>query len=191
VGDLSWLEGVERLTMWAVELPATLLRQLPRLWWLDIRGGSASDVTFLQGCSGLRYLRLNQIRGVDQVESIAELERLEFLSLYGLPRLRSFPRLGALRELRRVELGSLKGLEGIAGLLDAPGIEELLLMKMVRLGASDVELLALYTPLKAFYWFAEDVPDRLWVPLRDRLGLPPARTLYPEEWFRARGIPVS
>lgn len=64
------------------------------------------------------------------------------------------------------------------------------LSKMVKLSAADVERLAHYKPLKQFYWFGEDMPDRVWVPVRDRLGLPPAKLQFPEEWFRARGLPV-
>ena len=115
---------------------------------------------------------------------------LQLLSIYGQPGLVAFPSFVRLKELRRVELGSLKGLMEVSGMLEAPGIEELYLMKMVRLSPGDIDLLAAYEPLQRFYWFAEDVADKVWVPVRDRLALPLAQTLFPEEWFSQRGLSV-
>jgi hypothetical protein len=181
--DDEWMTDVERLTLWNVEAPPGLLSRLGRLWWVDLRGGSAADLGVLAGCDRLRFLAVNQIRGMTDLSLLPNFERLEMLRLYGLPRVEQLPSLAGLEELRRIEIGSMKGLKNLTGLLDAPNLQELLFMKAVGVTAEDIERVAHHRSLKAFTWVAEDVPDRIWVPVVKRLGLPAARILYPEEWF--------
>jgi hypothetical protein len=126
-GDLDRLAAVERLTVWNVRFPVGLLAQLRRLWWLDVRGGSASDLSILDGCTGLRGLAINQVRGLTDVDVISQMHQLELLSLYGLARLEELPRLDVLPRLRRVELGQLRPLRGWAPLARVPALEELFL----------------------------------------------------------------
>jgi len=188
--DLAWLGPLQRLTLWSVRLPPGLLAQLPRLSWLDIRGGSGTSLSIVEGCTHLRYLSINQVRGLQDLSTVGSMDNLIYVAVYGQPQLTRMPSFARLRQLRRADLGSLKGLRDISGLFAAPALEELVLMKMVRLSAADIDLLAGYKPLRRFTWFGEDVPDRVWVPVCDRLALPPAKLEFPEEWFRARGLPV-
>jgi hypothetical protein len=159
--DIGWMAGVERLQAWNVTFAPDFLARLPRLWWLRVTGGSGRDLSLAAGCRRLRYLMVNQVRGMTDLAVISELSSLQLLSLYGLPRVRRLPSLTALEELRRVELGSMKGLEDLSGLFDAPQVEELEFLKMVRLSAGDETLLCRYAPLKAFTWFGEDTPSRV------------------------------
>ena len=62
--DRNWLKAAERLTLWNVLVPDGFLAKLPRLWWLDLRGGSATDLSVAKGCTKLRYLQVNQVRGM-------------------------------------------------------------------------------------------------------------------------------
>jgi hypothetical protein len=120
--DLEWMRPVRRLTLWAVKTPPAYLRQLESLEWLDIRGGSGQSADTVRGCTGLRYLAINQVRGLLDLEAITDLTNLELLDLYGLPRVRSFPSVGRLTNLRRIQVGSLKGIDGLGPLLDAPAL---------------------------------------------------------------------
>ena len=186
--DAERMAGVERLTLWNVKLPPGFLARLPRLWWLDVRGGSGTDASYAEGCTGLRYLSINQVRGTADLGAVAELETLEYLSLYGLPRVERLPSLRSLPRLRRVELGSMKGLRSIAGLAEAPALEELLFSRRVALTDADAELLANHPTLRAFHWFTEDVPLRVAQPVIDRMShLEEAETLFAEDWFRRKG----
>lgn len=185
--DLDWLAKARRLTMWAVEVPEGWLARHPNLEWLDIRGGSGKSADFLRGCKDLRYLCLNQIRGVSDLSAIADLHSLELLSLYGLPQVTELPNLQALHRLIRLELGSMKGLSGIAPLLAAPALEELQLQRAVTLGPDDPDHIRDHPSLREFGWFAEDVPLKVWQPLLAHVAKPPARTMHPEEWFATRG----
>ena len=117
---------------------------------------------------------------------IAELPNLELLSLYGLPQVKSLPSLRRSHNLRRVDAGSLKGIEGLGPLLDAPGLEELLLIRAVSLAPSDPESIAEHPTLAAFDWYAEDVPNKTWVPVVERVAKPKARAMHAQDWFDNR-----
>lgn len=184
--DREWLQPVRRLTAWAVKVPPGFFGSLPSLERLDVRGGSGTSADFVDGCVHLRYLAINQVRGLRNLTQIGDLDSLELLTLYGLPQVRSLPSLTRLERLRRVEIGSMKGIDGLGPLLDAPGLEELILQRAVTLAPSDPARIADHPTLSAFEWFAEDVPDRTWVPVVERVGKPKARAMYPDDWFNAR-----
>ena len=59
--DLGWLTRAEWLTLWSVKVPPGFLASLPRLRYLDIRGGSTSSLDVVRGCTALRYLQVNQV----------------------------------------------------------------------------------------------------------------------------------
>lgn len=134
--DLAWLAPVRRLTLWAVDVPEGFLGTLPNLDWLDVRGGSGASADFVIGCERLRYLAINQVRGLSDVSAVGELVTLELLDLYGLPKVTALPSLARLRSLARLELGSLKGLRSIVPALDAPALEELCLSRAVSMEAT-------------------------------------------------------
>ncbi|MDB5817530.1 MAG: hypothetical protein JWQ11_1170 [Rhizobacter sp.] len=171
--------------MWAVKIPPGFLACLPKLAFLDYRGGSGSDLSFLNGCSGLRGLDVNQVRGMDDLSVLASLVSLRQLDLYGLPRVAHIPSLSGLEKLRRAWVGSMKGLEGLTGLLDAQALEELVLLKAVGLDDHDAERISAHPNIAAFDWVAEDVPDRIWVPFCERVAKPKPSMMRSEVWFRA------
>lgn len=184
--DLEWLAPAERITFWAVKMPAGFLANLPNLWWLDLGGGSATSADFVRGCRSLRYLALNQIRGLTDLSAVAELRSLEFLSIYGMPQVSGLPSLAGLHELERIEVGSMKGLATIAPILEAPALRELLLVRSVGLDPSDPARIQDTASLEAFDWFAEDVPLRVCSPVMEQVRKPKAQVMYPEDWFARR-----
>ena len=182
--DFEWLADVERLTLWNVKVPADFLPRLNRLWWVDWRGGGKSQqVEQLTACKGLRYVSLNQIRGVDDLHFIANLRTAEMVKIYGMSAVHRIPSLVGLTSLRRLEIGQMKMLESIQPALDAPNLEELLLIKKVSVTPSDISAIRSHAALRFFDWYAEDVPDRVWVPVREAIQLPRTRVMHPEEWF--------
>ena len=183
--DLEWLAPVRMLTLWAVKTPAGLLAQMPNLAFLDFRGGSGSDLGFVDGCSDLRGLVVNQVRGLHDLSGLTRLSALQQLDLYGLPRVVTIPSLAAHPRLRRAWVGSMKSLVGLTGLLDAPGLAELHLSRAVGLAPDDADRIAMHPAITHFDWFAEDVPVRIWKPVCDRIAKPKPALMRPEEWFRA------
>lgn len=186
--DIDWMGHVEKLTLWNVTAPPDLLASLKSLWWLDIRGGSAKNAPAIGEATGLRYLSVNQVRGLSDLSWLSALPNLELLRIYGLPQVAQLPGLRDHSRLERIELGSMKGLQSLAGLFEAPALHELLFVRSVAVTESDVTGLDANPALHAFAWFAEDVPDRISVPVvslltRDRQR---ARICHPEEWFASR-----
>lgn len=181
--DYSWLQGVERLTLWNVKLPSGFLGRLDKLWWLDLRGGSAADLSAAMGASKLKYLAVNQVRGLTDLSLVPELRQLQFLSLYGLAKVAVLPSLAQLSNLKRVELGQMKGLSSIGPALEAPALEEIKLLKIVPVAQDDIPLLKSHPALKRFDWSFEDVPRWMYEPVTQAITLPRARAMHPEEWF--------
>ncbi len=185
--DLEWLAQVEKLTLWNVAMPAGFLASLSRLWWLDIRGGSAGKLDQPIGCGSLRYLCVNQVRGMRDLSAVAELSSLEYLQLYGLPQVACLPELATLTNLKRASIGQMAGLRSLSGLLAAPNLSELLLVRNVSVNATDVELLCNHSALSKFSWHAEDaVAIRIWEPIVNRVGLPEALSMHVGEWFASQ-----
>ena len=184
--DAEWLQDVRRLTLWAVPQPAGLISRLPNLELLDIRGGSGHDIDIVGGCTALRVLVVNQIRGMRDLHAIESLTSLELLSLYGLPQVQELPSATTLSGLVRLELGSMKGLSSIQPLVSAPALEELQLQRMVQLSDDDVAAIAHHPTLQRFGWFAEDVPVRVWQPVVAAVALPAPAAPRPEAWLDQR-----
>lgn len=170
--DLSWLGAATSVTAWAVRTPIGFWSRLPLLERLDVRGGTALRADFVGGCAGLRWLQINQVRGIEDLGALLSLDVLEFLSLYGLPRVSAIPSMSRLTNLRFAEVGSMKGLDGLGGLLDAPNLEQLTLILAVQLDPGDAEHVAEHPSIRAFGWFAEDVPVKTWVPVVERIAKP-------------------
>lgn len=181
--DVVDLEAVEKLTLWNVTYPADMFSRMPRLWWLDIRGGTAKKFHSLAAARNLRYLCLNQIRGLEDLSDISCLEKLELLSLYGLAKVAVLPELQALPRLRRVEIGQMKGLKNLMTIWRADQIREILLTKEVPITERDIDCINAMPNLDGFLWSAEDIPARRFMPIREGVTVPEARNLHAHQWF--------
>jgi hypothetical protein len=181
--DESWLSSVRTLTLWNVQFPTGFLARLRALRRLDVRGGSATRLSYLSDCPDLEMLVVNQVRGLGELNEVSRLLNLRLLSLYGLPKLETAPSLSQLRKLHRLDLGSLKGLKSIAPFLEAPNLRELLLLRKMGLGSVDASVVNAHPTLRAFDWFDEDVPMRISQPVKQAIRLPKARSMHPEDWF--------
>jgi hypothetical protein len=71
--DYELLKSAERLTLWNVRVPTGFLARLRRLWWVDLRGGSASGLDIVVGADNLQYLAVNQVRGMRDLARWARL----------------------------------------------------------------------------------------------------------------------
>jgi hypothetical protein len=181
--DFEWLASVERLTLWNVQVPAGFLARLDKLWWLDIRGGSAGDLRVARGATKLRYLAVNQVRGMHDLSDVGEMLQLQYIDYYGLPQVKNLPSFAAHKKLRHAHVGQMQGLLSLNGLLQAPKLQELQFSKKINVTAEDIEQIRCHPTLKRFRWFAEDVPDKVWVPIVEKIGLAELEPGFPEDWF--------
>lgn len=185
--DEVWLRDIRWLTLWNVTAPPGFLASLQRLEGLDLRGGSASDLSIVQGCEDLRCLVVNQIRGLNDLSILGSMTNLEYLQLYGLKQVVHAPSLAGHTSLRRLEVGLMRSLPELDGLLDAPELEELQLHKQVSVSAADVDRIRSHPTLTAFQWIPEDVPSEQWVPVVDAIDLPAPRSCRAEDWYQETG----
>ena len=181
--DLTWLVSAERLTLWNVRVPTGLLAQLPALWWLDLRGGSATDLSWIGDCANLRYLQVNQVRGLCDLTLLSTFKPLQLLSLYGLSKVVEVPSLQGLAQLRRLEIGQMRALPTLGALLDAPNLKELAIIKRVGITERDVARINGHPSLEQFVWATDDVPSRISDPIIASIRLPCARIIDATEWF--------
>jgi len=181
--DNEWLSEAEKLTLWNVRMPASFLAGLPKLWWLDLRGGTAPDLAITRSCRGLRCLQVNQVRGMVDLGMLTEHMSLQLLSLYGLASAAIVPSLLPLNRLLRLEVGQMRSLPALDGLLDAPNLRELYLHKQVGVSEADIRNILGHRSLRQFCWNAEGVPARVSEPVRRRIGLPESSAMHPNEWF--------
>lgn len=135
---------------------------------------------------GLRYLAVNQVRGMRDLSLAAALTVLQYLDVYGLAQLTALPSFRSASKLEHVNLGQLRGLPSFAGVLDAPNLRELRLSRKMNVPASDVERVRNHPALQRFSWFAEDVPDKVWVPVVEAIALPSVPVQFPADWFKAK-----
>lgn len=182
--DIEWLSKTERLTLWNVKVPAGLLARIETLWWLNIRGGSVTDLAVANGANKLQYLAVNQVRGMCDLSLVAEMVSLRYLDLYGLPKVSELPSCARLASLEHARIGQLRGLVSLHGLLEAPNLRELELARKINVSENDVNEIIAHPAIEAFGWFAEDVPVKVWEPVLNRITLPRLRHMHPEEWFR-------
>lgn len=185
--DVEWLQTVRWLMLRDVTTPPEFLRKLPMLEGLDIRGGSATDLSVLDGCDGLRVLVVNQINGLSDLSVLESLTTLEYLQLYGLEQVVEAPSLGALAALVRLEVGLVKGLPAVGGLLDAPSLEVLELLKDTSVSEADVERIQFHPTLSAFAWWAVDVPKATFASVIAAINLPLPQSLDSRQWYEQNG----
>lgn len=184
--DHEWLSGARKLTLWNVKVPDGFLSRLESLWWLDIRGGTASHLNVTQGLRNVRYLAINQVRGLADLAAIGELYTLRYLDLYGLPQIATLPSCSQLQKLEHVSLGQMRGLRSLRGVLDAPNLRELQFIRRITVNDADVEVIATHPTLERFGWYAEDVPAKDVLPVVTRMALPPCAGVSAAEWFTQR-----
>jgi hypothetical protein len=185
--DATWLRDAQRLTLWNVQVPPGFLARLPKLWWLDLRGGSAPNLEVTRGCTGLRYLAVRHVRGLADLGLLTAHVRLELLALYALAQVREAPSLRRCTDLLRLEVGQMKALSELGPMLEAPRLRELHLQNRVVPSDRDVAAIQGHRSLRAFGWSYADLPARIFEPVMRRILHPEARAMHPEEWFDATG----
>jgi len=180
--DLSKLSKVGMLTCWGVKFedPAMLL-ELPNLWWFDWRGGRHPSLDWIGELRQLRFLQILHAYGVESLDFLASLTKLQGLMLYALPKVRTLPNMEGLVELKTVDLGSMKSLIDIGGLAKASALTSLGLGDKVTLSPLLAEQFRGHPSLSSFGWHGERAPVHAQA-VTDALGLTRYRTIPREEW---------
>lgn len=184
--DLHRVVDAERLAVYGCTFPEGFDDSLERVWWFDFRSSRQRDLSFLPSTMpNLRYLALNTHRALEDLSAIARLEQLEFLWVYGLPKVVEGPSLASLTQLRRAEIATMKRVDGLAWVLDAPGLVELF-VENVRSSTHDIDQIARHSTLSNLQWigFAPHGPNVWSSQFADRIAhLDRAEACFAHDWF--------
>ena len=156
------LEFVEKLTLRSVS-PKDIgfLRNLNRLWSLDIKLGGIKDLSAIEGLENLKYLELWQIKGLSDVSVISSLTGLQYLFLQSLRNVDKFPDLSNLTRLRRVYLETMKGLGNLDGLFKAHALQEFIHVCAQNMTPDQyAQLLELKSLKKVLFGFGSDKKNK-------------------------------
>jgi hypothetical protein len=138
ISVLSDLTSIQDLTLRSITLSdLSVLLGMKRLWSLDLKLGGTKDLRLLPQLESLKHLELWMVRGLDNLDPIASLGNLQFLTLQALRQVEALPAFDSLTKLRRVILETMKGLRDIRPLASAPSLEELLVIDMGHMQPDD------------------------------------------------------
>ncbi len=189
--DCEWLAEARILTLWNVKFSPELWPKLTKLWWLDLRGGSANDLDHVRSATQLRYFRVNQIRGMSDLTVIRDLTKLIRLDLYGLRQVHQLPDLKLLFDLKYLHLGQMAGLHNLDEVFSIPNLKELFFVNKVPLTEQDARRIARHPTLQTFAWWNPDESAKMSKFCHETISLPRPTWNEPNVWFAKNGqVPV-
>lgn len=144
------LRNLQRLLLRSVTMPSVEpLTRLPRLWWLAVKLGGTRNLEDLRPLTGLKYLELWMIRGLESIDFISDLVRLQYLFLESLSRIDRLPSLAPLTQLRRLHIQNLRNLLNLSPVLEAKAVEELIIWESRQMQPADFEVLRGHPSLRS------------------------------------------
>lgn len=129
----------------------TSLKSLSNLRILELRLGSALDLSPLPEIGKIGYLEIWMMRGLEDLSPIGQMRTLRYLFLQDLPQVKHLPTMDALGELQRVHIEHLRGLDSIAELAKAPALKEVLLVNMRQMSADKMRPLLGHPSLRSIF----------------------------------------
>jgi hypothetical protein len=119
-------EQLENVTLRMMTLPnLSILSSHKKLLSLRMHLGGTRNLRPIESLGNLRHLELALIRGLSDLNVIAECTQLQWLHLESLRQVIALPDLSRLTALRQVVLQNMKGLTDLACLCTAPALEDL------------------------------------------------------------------
>jgi hypothetical protein len=186
--DCEWLAEARILTLWNVKFSPDLWSKLTKLWWLDLRGGSANDLDHIRSATQLRYFRANQIRGLSDLSAIEQFTQLIRLDIYGLPRVQQLPNLSKHFSLRYLDVGQMSGIQKLDEIFLIPNLKELFLVNRVPVTKQDALRIATHPTLESFAWSSPDWNVKMTQFCQANIKLPRPSWDMPDAWFAKNGL---
>ena len=154
--DLPRLATVHGLTLRAVRLEdPSMLAELPKLWWLDWRGGTDTKLDWIGRLRTLVYVQVWHAYKLETVDFLAELPELQGFMLHATSRVPRLPSFARSPRLHSVWLSSMKALRDVSGLASAPALRQLILQGPLALAPADLSPLKQCPTLETFRWTSE------------------------------------
>jgi hypothetical protein len=147
---VSQLAKLESVTLRSITLPdLSILKPLRQLQSFDLKLGGTKNLKLLPEIGKLRYLEIWMVKGLDNLEPVADIHTLQYLFLQALRRVIVLPSLHKLALLRRVHIETMKGLQDLKPVADAPVLEDILVIDMPHLQPSALQPFVGHPTLKS------------------------------------------
>jgi hypothetical protein len=125
IEEIGKLKKLQELTLRSISVPSIdFLKDLSKLWSIDIKLGGIKDFSVLYQLPQIKYLELWQIKGLSDISFISKMTELQNLYLESLTNVTALPSFEKLQKLRRIKLMNLKGLKQIETLKFAPNLQD-------------------------------------------------------------------
>lgn len=114
IEEISKLMKLEEIVLRSISTDnLDFLKNLPKLWSVDIKLGGIKNFNALAEFKGVKYLELWQIRKLMDISFISQMTDLQNVFLQSLPNIEVLPNFKKNKKLRRIGLENLKGLKKI------------------------------------------------------------------------------
>jgi hypothetical protein len=147
-GGKKWrLEGlpqsIQDLCLLEVEVDTLAsLQSLTDLRVFDYRLGNIHQTEGLEKCTTLQVLHFLRVAGLNDLEFLPGLKKLEWIKISECMNVKRFPDLKSLDSLRRVIIERCQGLRDVSAFTSAPNLEDLIILEAESLRFSDFESIA-------------------------------------------------
>lgn len=138
IEEISNLLNLEEIVLRSISTEnLDFLKNLPKLWSVDIKLGGIKNFDALAEIRGVKYLELWQIRKLMDISFISKMTDLQNVFLQSLPNIQALPDFKNNKKLRRIGLENLKGLRNIKSAEFAENLTEFYFLDCSQLQPED------------------------------------------------------
>lgn len=125
IQTISKLKNLEKIVLRSITTNnLDYLKNLEKLWSVDIKLGGIKDFNSLKDIKNLKFLEIWQVRKLLNLDFLSKLNNLQNLFIQSLPNIKEFPDLSNNTELRRIFLENLKGLDNLKSIENIKNLED-------------------------------------------------------------------
>ncbi len=182
VEEIGQLNNLQKLTLRSISLPnINFLKNLRKLWSVDIKLGGIKDFSILEELPNIKYLELWLIKGLKDISFISKMMGLQNIHIESLLNIDELPSLDKLINLRRVCLMNLNGLKNLNVLKTIPSLQDFYFTQIKKLQPTDLIPVLENPTVKNFYvYFPSDKKDKEFNALAAKYGKIIVNTNFPD-----------
>ncbi|MET2983875.1 hypothetical protein [Aureibaculum conchae] len=138
IQEISKLSKLEEIVLRSISTEnLDFLKNLQKLWSVDIKLGGIKNFDALAEIRGVKYLELWQVRNLMDISFISRMTDLQNIFLQSLPNVEELPNFEKNKKLRRIGLENLKGLKKINSLEFVEKLDEFFFFDCSQLQPED------------------------------------------------------
>lgn len=166
------LKALEKIVLRSISTrDVDYLKDLDKLWSVNIKLGSIHHFDALSTLPSLKYLELWQIKGLSDLSFISSLYNLQFLFIQSLKQVTALPPMKKLVKLRRLHIENMNGLTDIAHLQTIPALQDFIyLMAKNREPEFLLPVLKNKSVRNVLAGFSSDKKEHLFYELAEKFG---------------------